>query len=157
VSNQLAKRVVELLLERGETLAVVESCTGGQLAAALTSIPGVSQVFTGGVVAYSNVIKTAVVGVRRALLDEFGAVSRECARALAEQGQDVLNADWCVSITGVAGPGGGSLSKPVGLVYIAYAGPGGLKVEEHQFAGDRAEVQQRSVNRALAMLKSLLE
>jgi nicotinamide-nucleotide amidase len=157
MSSQLAQRIIELLTARGETLAVVESCTGGQLSATLTAIPGASAAYLGGIVAYSNAVKSSVAGVAQALLEEHGAVSPECARALAEQGRRVLGADWCVAVTGIAGPGGGTPAKPVGLVYFGYAGPGGVKVEEQHFDGERANVQQRSVGRALAVLKSLLE
>ena len=157
MENQLAKRVIDLLAGRGETLSLVESCTGGQLSAAITSIPGASKVYVGGVVAYSNAVKATLLGVDWATLDEFGAVSRECARELAQCGLTALHSDWCVAVTGIAGPGGRTLDKPVGLVYLAIAGPEGLKVEEHQFDGERGEVQQRAVGRALAVLKSMAE
>ncbi len=157
MENQLARRVVELLAEKGESLSLVESCTGGQLSAAITSVPGASKVYAGGLIAYSNAVKAAILGVDWATLDEFGAVSRECARELAQRGQETFLTDWCVAVTGIAGPGGRSPAKPVGLVYVAFAGPRGIKVEEHQFDGSRHEVQQRAVGRALAVLTSLAE
>ncbi len=117
--------VLELLRERGLTLATAESCTGGLVAARLTAIPGSSDVFLGSVVAYANSVKTSQLGVPEELLATFGAVSAETAAAMAEGARTRLGADVAVSVTGVAGPGGGTAEKPVGLVFLHAAGPQG--------------------------------
>jgi nicotinamide-nucleotide amidase len=115
--------VGRLLAGRGETLATAESCTGGLLAERLTRVPGSSAYFLGGVVSYSDRLKTELLGVPAAMIREHGAVSEPVARAMAEGARERLGADWAVAITGVAGPGGGSEEKPVGTVYLAWAGP----------------------------------
>lgn len=157
MANQITMRIIELMGGKGQRLSVIESCTGGQLAAAITSVPGSSKIFEGGLVAYTNAVKATMLGVDWSTLDDHGAVSGETAREMATNGQTTFRTDWCVAVTGIAGPDGRTLDKPVGLVYIAYAGPDGVKVEENQFDGERHEVQQRAVNRALAVLKSMLE
>lgn len=142
----------KLLRERGLTLAVAESCTGGLLGMRLTEVPGSSDYFRGGVIAYSNAVKEAVLGVPRAILEEKGAVSPECARAMAEGARRVLGADLALAITGIAGPTGGTPEKPVGLVYVALAHPGGVEVERHEFRGSRQGVRWSASEAALALL-----
>jgi nicotinamide-nucleotide amidase len=115
--------VVDLLAEAGETLALAESCTGGLIAERVTRVPGSSAVFPGGVVSYSNAIKTALLGVPAELLIEHGAVSEPVARAMAAGVRSRLGADWGVAVTGIAGPGGGTPEKTVGLVHLAWARP----------------------------------
>jgi len=144
--------VGKLLREKGLTLAVAESCTGGLLGMRLTEVPGSSDYFRGGVVAYSNAVKEAVLGVPRAILEEKGAVSPECARAMAEGARRLLGADLALAITGIAGPTGGTPEKPVGLVYIALAHPGGVEVERHEFRGSRQGVRWSASEAALALL-----
>jgi len=144
--------VGKLLREKGLTLAVAESCTGGLLGMRLTEVPGSSDYFRGGVIAYSNAVKEAVLGVPRAILEEKGAVSPECARAMAEGARRLLGADLALAITGIAGPTGGTPEKPVGLVYIALAHPGGVEVERHEFRGSRQGVRWSASEAALALL-----
>ncbi|MBS1706268.1 MAG: competence/damage-inducible protein A [Armatimonadetes bacterium] len=149
--DSLEKVVLDRM--RGKySLAVAESCSGGGLGARITGVPGSSDVFAGGWITYSNEFKTQELGVDRAVLETHGAVSEECARAMAERARSQSGADFALSITGIAGPGGGSEDKPVGLVYIGLAGPTGTTVEEHRFRGGRDAVQGRSVQNALVLL-----
>jgi len=148
----LAASVVGLLKQRGETLGAVESCTGGLLGGAITAIAGSSAAFMGGLVTYSNELKQRLADVRAETLTVHGAVSAECAAEMAGGGRDRLGANWCVSITGIAGPDGGSAAKPVGTVFIGLAGAGGVAARRFQFPGSRDDVRQRSVMNALAMM-----
>jgi nicotinamide-nucleotide amidase len=150
------EHVLELCRARGLTLATAESCTGGLVAARLTSIPGSSDVVLGGVVAYANEVKAQELGVPAALLAEHGAVSAEVAEAMARGARERLGADIAVSVTGVAGPGGGSEEKPVGLVYCHASGPDGELGREFNFPGDRAAIRARSVVIALHLVRTLL-
>ena len=140
------------LKERGETLAVAESCTGGGLGSILTSVPGASTAFIGGVIAYRDSVKHALLGVGATTLAAHGAVSEPCALEMAEGVRDRLEADWGVSITGIAGPDGGSQDKPVGTVWIGLSGPGLCVGEAHRFPGDREQVRSAAANAALALL-----
>src|SRR5690606_24881371 len=141
-------------LERRLTLASAESCTGGRIAAAFTAIPGISAAFLEGLVTYSNEAKTRLLGVSTDLLRAHGAVSREVALAMATGARERAGADWGVSTTGVAGPGGGSAEKPVGLVHIAVAGPDGMVHHvERRYPGDRDQVQARATAGALDLLR----
>lgn len=148
--------VVRLLKERRRTLAVAESCTGGTLAGRITDIPGSSEVFLGGVVAYSNEAKAALVGVDRGMIAEHGAVSEPVAKALATGARTRFGADFGIGITGIAGPGGGTPEKPVGLVWIALADESGVEAVGHHFLGIRADIRNRSVQAALTMLRDRL-
>ena len=150
------EHVLELCRARGLTLATAESCTGGLVAARLTSIPGSSDVVLGGVVAYADEVKARELGVPAALLAEHGAVSAEVAEAMARGARERLGADIAVSVTGVAGPGGGSEEKPVGLVYCHASGPDGELGREFNFPGDRAAIRARSVVIALHLVRTLL-
>lgn len=139
-------------------IATAESCTGGLIAASLTEIPGSSDVFERGFVTYSNEAKTEMLGVPAGLIAEHGAVSEPVARAMAEGALAHSSADIAVAVTGIAGPGGGSAEKPVGLVFIGAARMGVSAIaERHVFPGDRAEVRRATVMRALAVLLSLVE
>jgi len=145
-----------LLSARGLSLCVAESCTGGRLAHRITSVPGSSGYFAGGVVAYSNEVKTALLGVSRGLIGRHGAVSAEVAAAMALGAARLMGADVALSTTGVAGPSGGTPKKPVGLVYIALAGRGRVVVRRRMFAGSRREVREAAAEAALGLLgKSL--
>ena len=150
------EHVLDLCRARGLTLATAESCTGGLVAARLTSIPGSSDVVLGGVVAYANEVKERELGVPAALLAEHGAVSAEVAAAMARGARERLGVDVAVSVTGVAGPGGGTAEKPVGLVYCHASGPDGELGREFSFPGDRAAIRARSVVIALHLVRALL-
>jgi nicotinamide-nucleotide amidase len=154
------RSVAELLLDRcrelGLTLATAESCTGGLVAAELTEIPGSSDVFVGSVVAYANEVKEAALAVPEALLATHGAVSEEVARAMAEGVRERLGADVAISVTGVAGPGGGTAEKPVGLVYVGISGPEGTGVRELRLPGSRREIRERATAVALHEVRRLL-
>jgi len=145
-----------LLLARGARLVVAESCTGGLLGGRLTALPGASRWFRGGVIAYDNNVKHALLGVPEQVLDTVGAVSEPAARAMADGVRVRLGAEWGLSVTGIAGPDGGTPDKPVGTVYLGCAGPDGIEVEAHRFRGDRALVRERSCVYALHLLRRRL-
>ncbi len=153
--DTLAAVVLRLLGDSGQTLAVAESCTGGALGAALTAVAGSSAVFAGGVIAYSNAVKQQLLGVPEALLDQHGAVSEPVAKAMAEGLRSRLHCDWGIAISGVAGPGGGTVEKPVGMVCLALAWPEGCDAWVLRFGArrGRSAVQQLSVIRALDHLR----
>jgi len=134
------------------TVAAAESCSGGEVAHRITAVAGSSAYFLGSVVAYGNEAKVALLGVPLDVLDAVGAVSAECARAMAEGARRAFGADVAVSTTGIAGPGGATARKPVGLVYTAVAGPDGTESREHRFAGDRAAIVAAAAEAALVML-----
>jgi nicotinamide-nucleotide amidase len=138
---RLEEVVVGALRRRGETVAVAESCTGGELGGAITSVAGSSDVFLGGVIAYHNRVKERALGVRAAALARHGAVSAQVAAAMARGARREMRADWGLAITGIAGAGGGSLEKPVGLVFVALAGRRGVEVKRLQFSGTRAMIR----------------
>jgi nicotinamide-nucleotide amidase len=149
--------VGNLLRERGLTLAVAESCTGGLLGGRITNVPGSSHYFLGGVISYSNLLKQTMLDVPAETLREHGAVSEETARALALGIVHATGASLGISITGVAGPGGGTPEKPVGLVYLGIARKnGGAKVLRLTMWGDRATVRNRAVQQALVLLRDVL-
>lgn len=155
-TTTLATEVLALCRARGLRVATVESCTGGLVAGALTAIAGSSDVVLGGLVTYSNEAKSALANVPASLIEANGAVSAPVARAMAEGGVGRLHADICVAITGVAGPGGGSEAKPVGLVHFGCATTGGETVHAERRFGplSRDEIRRLSVIVALDMLKS---
>jgi len=148
--------VLEACRERGLTLAAAESCTGGLVAARLTSVPGSSDVFLGGVVAYADAVKAAQLGVPEAVLEEHGAVSAEVAAAMAAGVRKRLRADVAVATTGIAGPGGGSAEKPVGLVYLHAEGPDWSRGRELNLPGGREAIRVRATVAALHLLRTLL-
>ncbi len=143
--------VGRLLHRHGKTLAVAESCTGGLLAQRITEVPGASGYFRGGIVAYSNDVKENL-GVPREVLAAHGAVSAECARAMAELARARFDSDFALASTGIAGPTGGTAEKPVGLVYVALAAPPGTWVEEHRFHGSRQGNRWSACEAALDLL-----
>ncbi|HLY93747.1 MAG TPA: nicotinamide-nucleotide amidohydrolase family protein [Gaiellaceae bacterium] len=150
-------RVLALLRARAWTMCTAESCTGGMVAARLTSIPGSSASFLGSVVAYSDEVKKSELGVSETVLREHGAVSAEAATAMARGARERLGADVAVAVTGIAGPDGGSAEKPVGLVYLHAEGPEGGKGREFSFPGDRASIRARATVGALHLVRRLLE
>lgn len=150
----LATELLTISRERGTTVATVESCTGGLVCGALTAISGSSSMVLGGLVTYSNEAKTALAGVPAGLILEHGAVSEAVARAMAEGGKARLGSRLAVSITGVAGPDGGTERKPVGLVHFACAGPNGTLHREKRFGPQaRDEIRRLSVLEALDLLR----
>jgi len=157
IANGLEVRVTSALRRRGWTIAIAESCTGGGLAARITNIAGASDVFIGGIVAYHNEVKQSLLGVPDAVLAQHGAVSSEVAGAMAAACRICLGATLGIGITGIAGPGGGTLEKPVGLVYISVASPQGLRAERFMLTGDRAAVRHAAVDNALEMVLSVVE
>ncbi len=152
-----ARRVLDACRAKNLKLAIAESCTGGLVAAALTEIPGSSDVFDRGFVTYSNAAKQAMLGVPASVLATRGAVSKETAEAMAMGALERSGADVTAAVTGVAGPGGGTAEKPVGLVHLAAARRGGRQLHRERRYGDlgRAEIRRRSVLEALAMLEEL--
>ena len=153
LSLELAHAIVEAAQDKGLTLSTAESCTGGLIAACLTEVPGASTVFMRGFITYANVAKTDQLGVPEDMLAEMGATSEEVARAMAEGALERARADIAVSATGIAGPGGGTPTKPVGLVHMAAARRGGDTLHRaDQFAGDRQAVRGQAVDAALALL-----
>ena len=148
--------VLDLCRERGLTLATAESCTGGLVSARLTSVPGSSDVFVGGVVAYSNEVKIRELGVPEETLEAHGAVSEETAAAMAEGARERLGADVAVSVTGVAGPGGGTDEKPVGLVHLHAVGPDGARSVSFSVPSDRESIRRRAAVAALHLVRRLL-
>ena len=156
--DSLASVVLELLRRRGETLAVAESRTGGGLGAALAAVPGASEVFLGGVIAYANAVKRNLLGVSPEVLERWGAVSDPVAQAMAEGVRRRTGSDWALATTGVAGPGGGSPDKPVGLVHIAVAGPDGTVSAPVRFGARRGRswIQAVSAGEALDRLRRLV-
>lgn len=152
----LATRVGAACRERGRSIGTVESCTGGLVAHLLTEIAGSSDYVAGGLVTYANEAKRSLADVPAALLDEHGAVSPEVAVAMATGGRHRLSVDTAVAITGVAGPGGGSPSKPVGLTYVAIADEHGTEVRRYQWDGDRTANKRCSAAAALELLLARL-
>jgi nicotinamide-nucleotide amidase len=150
------EHVLELCRARGLTVATAESCTGGLVAGRLTSVPGSSDVVLGGIVAYANEVKERELGVPPEVLAAHGAVSAEVAEAMARGARERLGADVAVAVTGVAGPGGGTPEKPVGLVFVHAEGPDGGMGRELSFPGDRASIRARSVVIALHLVRTLL-
>lgn len=152
-----AARVVDACRIHGFKVATAESCTGGLVAGALTEIPGSSDVLDRGFVTYSNAAKQTMLGVPAAILERQGAVSRETAAAMAKGALAMSNADLAVAVTGIAGPGGGSAEKPVGLVHITAAARDGRHVHREKHYGDigRSAVRAQTVAEALAMLELL--
>ena len=149
--------VLDLCRARGLSLATAESCTGGLVAQRLTSVPGSSDVFRGAVVAYADEVKTSELGVPGEVLERHGAVSAETAAAMAEGARERLGADVAVSVTGIAGPGGGSEEKPVGLVYLHSTGPDGERSVDFVVPGDRDSIRRRAAVTALHLVRRLLQ
>ena len=151
--SQIARKAGEILLERGWRLTTVESCTGGWICQVVTSLAGSSDWFECGMVTYSNTSKAALAGVPGSLISSYGAVSAQVAEAMVSGAQERTDASVAVSVTGIAGPGGGSEEKPVGTVYMAWQFPGREAVSERfHFHGDREEVRRQTVATALSEL-----
>lgn len=141
---------------QGLRVTTAESCTGGLIAGLLTAIGGSSDVVDGGAVTYSNAAKTRMLGVPPEMIAVHGAVSEAVARAMAEGARDRATVDLAIAVTGVAGPGGGTADKPVGLVWFGLAGPAGIFAEKHVFTGDRTAIRMATVRHAVTMLRAQL-
>lgn len=154
---RLEEQVVNALLQKGQKICFAESCTGGLLGAAITAVPDSSAVFDGGVCSYANRIKNNLLGVSSTVLDTYGAVSASCAVQMAEGALALFAADIAVSVTGIAGPGGGTAEKPVGTVYICCLTVDGRRaVKRCRFTGDRATVRNKSKEVALRTALDML-
>jgi nicotinamide-nucleotide amidase len=151
----LAGRLGVALVDRGWMLACAESCTGGLLSSVLTDAPGASSWFCGAVVAYSNTVKRDILGVSQETLDTKGAVSREAVLAMTRGTRGVLRSDVAVSISGIAGPSGGTPQKPVGTVWMAWEGPETVEVKRFQFDGDRLAIKRQAVREAMTGLLAI--
>ncbi|AEV68100.1 competence/damage-inducible protein A [Acetivibrio clariflavus] len=154
--KELYQIVGEMLINKGITIAFAESCTGGLISSVITDIPGISAVFDRAVVSYSNKSKVENLGVKQETLDKFGAVSRETAVEMAEGIRKVAGTDLGLSVTGIAGPGGGTEFKPVGLVYIALASKNGTACKELRLAGNRRKIRNYTVLNAFDMIRRWL-
>ena len=151
------QELVTRCLNAGVVLAVAESCSGGLIAHRITNVPGASAVFRGGVVAYADEVKKWLLGVSAAALAAHGAVSEPVALAMAQGARSLLDGDYGVAVTGIAGPDGGTVEKPVGTVYIAVAGPSEARARLYRFEGDRAAVKAQTADMALAFLLETME
>jgi nicotinamide-nucleotide amidase len=154
--DEIEQVVVQLLMECKKTLALAESCTGGNVAHRLTNVPGASEVFLGGVVSYSNAAKEKFLGVCAESLAAHGAVSEAVAREMAAGAREKFGSDFAMAITGIAGPGGGSPDKPVGTVFIALASSTGVAVKKFLNAWDRATFKEVAATQALEWLRQTL-
>lgn len=155
-NTTLEKSIVDLLVKSDLSIATVESCTGGMLAARLTNVPGISQVYKAGYITYSNKAKRRDAGVNKSTLDKYGAVSAQVAREMAKGVLIITKADVSISITGIAGPDGGTNEKPVGLVYIGCNVCGQVVVKEFHFNGNRSKIRESSVSYALTLLRKCI-
>lgn len=153
----MAAKLVTALSAKGLTCATAESCTGGGVGSAITSVAGSSAVFLGGVISYSNEVKADVLGVSRDSLASVGAVSSEVAAQMATGARRVIGSDLAVSLTGIAGPSGGSAEKPVGLVWFGLATSKGVTTQSRIFPGDRAAIRSAAIAHALGLLLSAVE
>ncbi len=156
VNISLEKAVTDMLLEKKMTMTTAESCTGGMIAARMVNVAGVSEVFKGGFVTYANEAKESLIGVSRQTLFRFGAVSMQTAEEMAKGAAKAMDADVAVSVTGIAGPDGGTIEKPVGLVYIGCYVKGKVQVEEYHFSGSRQKIRESVTARALIQLRNCL-
>lgn len=150
--DELASRVIEIFREKGLSLALAESCTGGMIAETITNVAGASDIFYGSAVTYVNSAKEHILGVARETLEKHGAVSSECAEEMACGARRVYGADVAMSVTGIAGPGGGSEAKPVGTVWFGLATKDGAETFRRRFDGDRAAVRRQTVEEVLRRL-----
>ena len=150
--DELASRVIEIFREKGLSLALAESCTGGMIAETITNVAGASDIFYGSAVTYVNSAKEHILGVAHETLEKHGAVSSECAAGMADGARRVYGADVAMSVTGIAGPGGGSEAKPVGTVWFGLATKDGAETFRRRFDGDRAAVRRQTVEEVLRRL-----
>ena len=152
-----AEKLVELLKITGKTLSTADSCTGGLIGRAITSVPGSSEIFLGGAISYSNEVKERLLGVEEETLIAHGAVSEETAREMVTGARDLFRTSTAIAVTGIAGPGGATPTKPVGLVYIAVADGPRVVVCRNIFKGDREQVRSQTVATACDLMRELIE
>ncbi|MDR0887880.1 MAG: CinA family protein [Candidatus Methanoplasma sp.] len=152
-----AEDISSLFAKRNYSLSVAESCTGGLIGATITSVPGSSKFFLGSTVVYSNAAKENILGVRHGTLEKYGAVSKETAKEMAECAFRIFDSDIAVSVTGIAGPGGGTVNKPVGLVFIGITDRKHTETKEFTFTGNRDSVRKSAVDAALGYLIEFIE
>lgn len=155
-TNELSREIGELLRKKGLTLGAVESATGGLISHYITNIPGSSDYYKGSVTSYSNEIKMKIIGVRSETLEKHGAVSAQVAEEMALGGREVLGVDICIADTGIAGPGGATPDKAVGLFYLGLADKNGALSQRHMFYGDREQNKQAAADAALSWLREYL-
>ena len=154
--TSLEQDVANLLRQKGLTLGVIESATGGLISHLITNVPGSSDYYEGSITAYSNQAKTGVVGVRENTISKYGAVSSQVAEEMAQGGRKVLAVDICLADTGIAGPSGAASRKPVGLFYIGLSHQAGTCSQKHNFQGDREQNKRSAAEAALSWLKEYL-
>ncbi len=154
--SQPETEIGNLLLRDGLSLGTVESASGGLISHLITSVPNSSDYFKGSIIAYKNEVKVGVVGVSEAAIQKYGAVSHEVAQEMARGGRKVLKVDVCLADTGIAGPGGATLEKPVGLFYTGLSSKSGTESRKHVFSGDREQNKLAVAQAALAWLKEYL-
>lgn len=154
--SSLEQEIGELLRQKGLTLGAVESATGGLISHRITNVPGSSDYYKGSITSYSNEAKMKLVGVKADTLKKYGAVSRQVAEEMADGGRKALNVDICIADTGIAGPGGATTEKPVGLFYLGLAHKSGILTQKHIFPGNREQNKQSAAESALRWLKDFL-
>jgi PncC family amidohydrolase len=155
INPSLEERIVKEFSAKGRTLSLAESCTGGLIAHRITNVPGSSDVFLQGIVAYSNACKMRLLGVRKKTLTAYGALSEEAAREMAKGSLRISGSDWALSVTGIAGPGGGTKNKPVGTVWFAAASGKKIFSVKKRFSGSRVDIKSKSAETALKFLLRL--
>jgi PncC family amidohydrolase len=157
--EEIARLLKEYQAKTGKllTIGTVESATGGRIGDKITDVPGSSYYYKGSIISYSNETKADIVRVRKSTLQKYGAVSSQAVREMAENGRKLIKVDACISDTGIAGPAGATLSKPVGLFYFALSAKGSVLVQEHQLSGSREQNKQKATEIALAMLRDYLQ
>lgn len=154
--NKSLNQIAKILTRKKLTISVCESCTGGMLGSIITQVPGSSQYFSGGIIAYSNEVKQKTVGVKPATLRKYGSVSAEVVREMAQGVRKRFKSDIGIGITGIAGPSGGSKKKPVGLVFISLSYNKMIFVEKYLFKGNRDRIRKKACKQALVLLNHLL-
>ena len=156
VMTNLEQEVGSLLRQKGLTLGVVESATGGLISHLITNVPGSSDYYKGSVTAYSDEVKIKIIGVKEDTINKYGAVSYQVAEEMAQGGRKILAADICLADTGIAGPGGAALEKPVGLFYVGLSHKAGTCSQKHNFQGNREQNKRNTAEAALGLLKEYL-
>jgi len=154
--SSLEQEVGDLLRQKGLTLGVVESATGGLISHLITNVPGSSDYYKGAITAYSNEVKIKIVGVKPGTINKYGAVSSQVAEEMAQDGRKILAVDICVADTGIAGPTGATPEKPLGLFYIGLSHKGGTSSRKHNFKGNREQNKLEATKAALSWLKEYL-